>query len=120
MKQSPRLASVFATQQRWLMAHVGLALHFRRDPRDHRTELTVTRFIEAVRQHSVASRNTADAFIKEMLHYHIVEYLPTTGDGRAHPFQVTAATLKEFDRLGRCPSANTGQSRWRQPAGHVP
>jgi hypothetical protein len=50
-----------------------------------------------VLHYSVASRNTAEAFIKEMLHYHIIEYLPHTGDGRAHPFQVTPATLKEFD-----------------------
>ncbi|MER8895522.1 hypothetical protein [Mesorhizobium sp. M0676] len=94
---SPRLAAVFATQQRWLLAHTGLALHFARDPRDPRTELTLARFIDAVLHYSVASRNTAEAFIKEMLHYHIIEYLPHTGDGRAHPFQVTAATLKEFD-----------------------
>lgn len=25
-EESPRLASIFATQQRWLMAHVGLAM----------------------------------------------------------------------------------------------
>ncbi|CCV05018.1 conserved hypothetical protein [Mesorhizobium metallidurans STM 2683] len=93
---SPRLASVFATQQRWLMGHVGLALHFRRDPSDHRTELTTARFIEAISRHSVASRNTAEAFIKEMLHYHVVEYLPTHEDGRARPFQITAATVKTF------------------------
>jgi len=94
---SPRLAAVFATQQRWLLAHTGLALHFARDPRDPRTELTLARFIDAVLRYAVASRNTAEAFIKEMLHYHIIEYLPHTGDGRAHPFLVTAATLKEFD-----------------------
>ena len=28
---SPRIASVFATQQRWLMAHAALALHFRNE-----------------------------------------------------------------------------------------
>lgn len=93
---SPRLASIFATQQRWLMGHVGLALHFRRDLSGHRKELTAARFIEAIRQHSVASRNTAEAFIKEMLRYRIVEYLPTHEDGRARPFQVTAATVKTF------------------------
>jgi hypothetical protein len=91
---SPRLAAVFATQQRWLMAHTGLALHFRRDPRDHRTELTTARFMQVIRRNSVASRNTAEAFVKEMLRYHIIEYLPTTGDGRARPFQVTGPTLK--------------------------
>lgn len=95
-EESPRLASVFATQQRWLMAQTGLALHFRRDPHDHRQELTVARFIEVLRQHSVASRNTAAAFIKEMLHYNIAEYLPMSEDGRARPLQPTATTVRIF------------------------
>ncbi|MBZ9988116.1 hypothetical protein LB572_13535 [Mesorhizobium sp. BH1-1-5] len=93
---SPRLAAVFATQQRWLLAHVGLALHFRRDPNDRRTEMTMARFIEVVRRNSVASRNTAEAFVKEMLHYNIAEYISTSGDGRAHPMRVTAGTIETF------------------------
>ncbi|RRI07944.1 hypothetical protein EH240_01520 [Mesorhizobium tamadayense] len=93
---SPRLAAVFATQQRWLLGHVGLALHFRHDPNDRRTEMTVARFIEVVRRNSVASRNTAEAFVKEMLHYNVAEYLSTSGDGRAHPLRVTAATIETF------------------------
>ncbi|TPJ74607.1 hypothetical protein [Mesorhizobium sp. B2-7-1] len=93
---SPRLAAVFATQQRWLLAHVGLALHFRRDPNDRRTEMTMARFIEVVRHNSVASRNTAEAFVKEMLHYNIAEYISTSGDGRAHPMRVTAGTIETF------------------------
>ena len=93
---SPRLAAVFATQQRWLLGHVGLAMHFRRDPNDRRTEMTVARFIEIVRRNSVASRNTAEAFVKEMLHYNIAEYLSTSGDGRSHPLQVTATTIETF------------------------
>ncbi|TIO52587.1 MAG: hypothetical protein E5Y00_28490, partial [Mesorhizobium sp.] len=86
---SPRLAAVFATQQRWLLGHVGLALHFRRDPDDRRTEMTVARFIEVVRRNSVASRNTAEAFVKEMLRYNVAEYISLRGDGRAHPLRVT-------------------------------
>lgn len=93
---SPRLAAVFATQQRWLLGHVGLAMHFRRDLHDRRTELTTARFIEVVRQNSVASRNTAEAFLKEMLHYNIAEYAATGGDGRAHPMRPTAATIQTF------------------------
>ncbi|MDG4881671.1 hypothetical protein [Mesorhizobium sp. WSM4884] len=93
---SPRLAAVFATQQRWLLGHVGLALHFRRDPNDRRTEMTVARFIEVVRRNSVASRNTAEAFVKEMLHYNIAEYVSPSGDGRAHPLRVTEATIETF------------------------
>lgn len=90
---NPRLASVFATQQRWLMAHIGLALHFRREPDDYRKQLTAARFIDVIRQNSVASRNTADAFVKEMLHYDFIEYLPATHDGRIRPIQPTVNTL---------------------------
>ncbi|RVD67355.1 hypothetical protein EN751_37260, partial [Mesorhizobium sp. M4A.F.Ca.ET.029.04.2.1] len=79
---NPRLSSVFATQQRWLMAHIGLALHFRRDPGDYRKEATAARIIDAIRQHQVASRNTADAFIKEMLHYNFIEVVPAAEDAR--------------------------------------
>ncbi|MER9329635.1 hypothetical protein NKJ26_23365 [Mesorhizobium sp. M0152] len=94
-EDSPRLASIFATQQRWLMGHVGLAMHFRRDPLDRRKDLTVSRFIEVVHRHTVASRNTADAFIKEMLHYKVAEYV-AGGDGRTHPLQPTEATVRTF------------------------
>ncbi|ESY78923.1 MAG: hypothetical protein E5Y12_17030 [Mesorhizobium sp.] len=94
-EESPRLASIFATQQRWLLGHVGLAMHFRRDPNDRRKDLTVSRFIEVVHKNEVASRNTADAFIKEMLHYNIAEYV-AGGDGRTHPLQPTAATIERF------------------------
>jgi len=91
---NPRLSSVFATQQRWLMAHIGLALHFRREPDDYRKEVTAARFIDAIRQNSVASRNTADAFIKEMLHYNFIELLPSTQDGRIRPLRPCAASME--------------------------
>ncbi len=91
---NPRLSSVFATQQRWLMAHIGLALHFRRDAHNYRTELTTARFIDVIRQNAVASRNTADAFVKEMLHYNFIELLPSTKDGRIRPLQPVAASLE--------------------------
>ena len=94
-ERTPRLAAVFATQQRWLMGHVGLALHFRRDPHDRHTALTLARFIKVIRENAVASRNTAEAFIKEMLHYNIAEYV-SGGDGRTHPLQPTAATVQTF------------------------
>ncbi|MER8398802.1 hypothetical protein [Mesorhizobium sp. M1348] len=90
---NPRLASVFATQQRWLMAHIGLALYFDREPDDHRKGLTSTRFMDGICRHSVASRNTADAFLKEMLHYGFIRHLPIKY-GRIRPFEPTAGTLE--------------------------
>ncbi|TPI35873.1 hypothetical protein FJ414_17660 [Mesorhizobium sp. B3-1-6] len=91
---NPRASSVFATQQRWLMAHIGLALHFRRDPSDYRKELTAARFADVTVQHAVASRNTAHAFIKEMQHYNFLEAGPTADDGRIRPLQLPAMTLE--------------------------
>jgi hypothetical protein len=91
---NPRLSAVFASQQRWLMAHIGLALHFRREADDYRKELTAARFIDVIRQNSVASRNTADAFLKEMLHYNFIELMPTTQDGRIRPLRPVASALE--------------------------
>ncbi|MDX8498776.1 hypothetical protein RFM99_10115 [Mesorhizobium sp. VK4C] len=93
---NPRASSVFATQQRWLMAHIGLALHFRRDPSDYRKELTAARFVDVTLQHSVASRNTTHAFIKEMQHYNFIVDAPGSDDGRIRPLQPTAAALVEL------------------------
>ncbi|PLP55914.1 hypothetical protein CYK37_28095 [Mesorhizobium loti] len=87
-QSSPRLSSVFATQQRWLLAHAGLALYFRQGV------LTTARFLQLVEQHSVASRNTADAFIKEMQQYNYVELLPDNTDRRSNPLRPTAQTLQ--------------------------
>lgn len=93
---NPRASSVFATQQRWLMGHIGFALHFRRDPTDYRKELTAARFVDVTVQHKVASRNTAHAFIKEMQHYNFLEVRPMGDDGRIRPLQVTAVPVESL------------------------
>ena len=72
---SPRLASVFATQQRWLMAHAALAQYFRNEAGQTGSGLLAEPFLAVVVEHSIASRNTASAFLKEMLKYGIVSYL---------------------------------------------
>lgn len=87
-QSSPRLSSVFATQQRWLLAHAGLAIYFRQGA------LTTARFLQLVEQHTVASRNTADAFIKEMLQYNYIEPLPDNTDRRSNPLRPTAQALQ--------------------------
>jgi len=87
-QSSPRLSSVFATQQRWLMAHAGLALYFRQGA------ITTARFLQLIELHSVASKNTADAFIKEMQQYNYVEPLPDNTDRRSNPLRPTPQTLE--------------------------
>ncbi|WP_342778149.1 hypothetical protein [Mesorhizobium norvegicum] len=41
----------------------------------------------------ISWRNTADAFLKELLHYNFIEYLSATQDGRIRPIQPTVNTL---------------------------
>ncbi|WP_395383802.1 hypothetical protein ACHMW4_09160 [Mesorhizobium sp. UC22_110] len=87
-QSSPRLSSVFATQQRWLMAHAGLALYFRQGA------ITTARFLQLIELHSVASKNTADAFMKEMQQYNYVESLPDNTDRRSNPLRPTPPALE--------------------------
>jgi hypothetical protein len=86
---NPRLSSVFGSQQRWLMAQAALALHFRGDGRG----INSARILDFVSRHGVASRNTADAFIKEMLKYGYARLLPQAEDKRTHPLEPTEASL---------------------------
>jgi hypothetical protein len=84
---NPRLGSVFATQQRWLMGHAGAALYFRRHQPGHGGAFSTARFLEVIRQHNVASRNTGHAFIQEMLNYKFVRYAPGGEDKRVRPME---------------------------------
>src|SRR5579859_5222574 len=82
---NPRVAAIFATQQRWLMAHLALAQYFTATSRV--AGLRLTKFIEAVAAHDIASKNTADAFLKEMLKYGYVRQVAHDGDRRVRPLE---------------------------------
>jgi hypothetical protein len=82
---NPRLAAVFAGQQRWLMSHMALAQYFRSEGPKASAGLRLTKFITAVASEGVASKNTADAFLKEMLKYGYVQYASGEGDRRTRP-----------------------------------
>jgi hypothetical protein len=89
---APRIASVFATQQRWLMAHTALALYFRNESHAAGSGLVAERFLEMVRRHDLASRNTAAAFLKEMLKYDMVRVVDGAGQ-RQRPVAPAPAAL---------------------------
>lgn len=93
----PRLTATFATQQRWLMSHVGAALHFRGLVNGSKTGLHIKTFLDAVSAARIASRNTADAFIKEMIKYKYIEVLPSSGDRRIRPLGPMPHTLAAID-----------------------
>jgi hypothetical protein len=87
-ERNPRMAAIFATQQRWLLAHLALSIHFRAVAGRAADDLRASVFIAAARAHGVASRNTADAFMKEMLNYGYAEPVPLGADRRVRSFAV--------------------------------
>jgi hypothetical protein len=91
---NPRIASVFATQQRWLMAHAALAQYFRSASLAGAGGLQTAKFIDAIVAHGVASRNTADAFLKEMMKYGHLEDAGAGRDRRIRPLQPTAVSVE--------------------------
>jgi AraC-like DNA-binding protein len=92
-ESNPRMASIFASQQRWLMAQAALALHFRTVATGCSLGITSASFLDLVARHGVASRNTADAFLKEIVQYGYAHYVPDKADRRRRPLMPAAAAL---------------------------
>ncbi len=85
--ENPRLSSIFASQQRWLMAQLGLSLHYRRADPDK--GLYAGRFVAHAVEYGIASRNTASAFVKEMLAYRFARPADNPPDHRMRPLEPT-------------------------------
>ncbi|OJF92682.1 hypothetical protein [Pararhizobium antarcticum] len=92
--ENPRLTSIFASQQRWLMAQAGLALYYGRDPADPASGLYAGRFVAQTLVHGIASRNTATAFVQEMLAYRFVRPSDNPPDRRMRPLEPTETTYQ--------------------------
>lgn len=91
---NPRLSSVFGSQHRWLMGQIALALHFRSRASGKDSGLNSARLLDAVSRHGVASRNTADAFLKEMVKYGFARYVAGAADRRTRPIEPTEISLE--------------------------
>ena len=91
----PRLGSLFATQQRWLMAHAAVAQYFRDvAAKGAGTGLLAARVLDLVEHHEIASRNTAAAFLKELLKYGIVRHVAASEGKRHRQVEPAPATLE--------------------------
>lgn len=90
---SPRIASLFATQQRWLMAHAALAQYFRNEADNAGAGVLAERFLELAERQNLASRNTASAFLAEMLKYEMVRSVANSEGRRHRPFEPAPAVL---------------------------
>ena len=92
--ENPRMNSIFASQQRWLMAQLGLSLHYRRKPDSHDKGLYTGRFVALAVEHGIASRNTAGAFVQEMLAYRFVRHSDNPPDQRMRPLEPTEIAVQ--------------------------
>ncbi len=90
---SPRTASPFATQQRWLMAQAALAAFFRNEAREAGSGVLAERIVDLIARQELASRNTAAAFINEMLKYGIVRHVAGSEGRRYRPIEPSPMTL---------------------------
>ena len=90
---SPRIASLFATQQRWLLSHAALAKYFRNEANDPGAGLLAERFLDLVEHHRLASRNTASAFVKELLKYDMIRFVAGSEGRRHRPIAPVPAVL---------------------------
>ncbi len=91
---NPRLSSVFGSQHRWLMGQIAFALHFRSCSSGKGGGISSAQLLDAVSRHGVASRNTADAFLKEMVKYGFARYVPGAADRRTRPIEPTEISLQ--------------------------
>ncbi|APO75475.1 hypothetical protein AM571_CH02669 [Rhizobium etli 8C-3] len=94
-RESPRIASIFAAQQRWLMAHAGFALHYGY-PDGITKGLYSGRFVEFVVTNKIASRNTAATFMQEMLAYRFLRPASSQSDRRARLLEPTETAEQHF------------------------
>jgi len=89
----PRTAGIFATQQRWLLAHLALSIHFEGESSGSRQGFTAAKILAAAEAHGVASRNTTDAFIREMSKYRYLDPVDGAADRRSRPLKVSNHAL---------------------------
>lgn len=91
-----RLSSAFTNQQRWLMSHIGFALYFEqmRDP--SAPGLNITTFTETMAELGIASRNTADAYCKELINYGYLVTADSKQDRRRKPLKPLPAVFQLY------------------------
>jgi len=68
----PRVARLVASHQKWMLSQAAFALHLERDPSHPDSGITAARLLKFMRDTGGASRNTAAAFLSELLAYKLL------------------------------------------------
>lgn len=88
-EKSPRLTRLKSNHRKWLITHSLFALSSQRNPADPLSGLTATRLIDTVMKIGAASRNTASAFLQELLTYKFLREVPEVPDRRVRVLETT-------------------------------
>jgi hypothetical protein len=88
----PRTARLVSAQQKWLLTQAAYALHLQRDPADPRSGITAARLLDSIVDFDAASRNTATAFLAELLAYKLIRDVPGATSKRSRPLEPTEAS----------------------------
>jgi hypothetical protein len=88
-ERTPRLSRLKASHRKWLMTQAFIALSLQRQPDDPLSGLTATRFIETVMKLGTASRNTATAYLAELVAYKLLRDVPDVPDRRVRVLETT-------------------------------
>lgn len=88
-RQNPRMARLMASYKKWLMTHVLFALSKERDPDNHASGLRPGRLLDVMMQHGTVSRNTASAYLAELVAYKFLESVDDSSDRRLKRLQTT-------------------------------
>lgn len=91
-RDTPRLARLKASHRKWLMTQSMYALSIQRREDDPNSGLNPARFIGIATTIGAASRNTADAFLKELLAYKFLREVVHGTDKRMRFLETTEAS----------------------------
>jgi hypothetical protein len=86
---NPRAAGIFATHQRWLIAHIALATHFDAVLTGGQEGMYASTVAATAVAEGVSSRNTAESFLREMVRYGFCDSAPSERDRRIRRLTIT-------------------------------
>lgn len=90
----PKVPAVFGTQQRYLLTQLAMAMVFE----SKGCGILLTHYLDAVQRHGIASRNTAQAFVQQMIHYGMCIMAESEKDRRARPLFLSRPPVEALEQ----------------------
>ncbi|WP_028000638.1 hypothetical protein [Sinorhizobium arboris] len=87
--QFPRVARLVASHQKWMLTQAAYSLHLERDLNNPESGITAARLLKIMRETGAASRNTAAAFLAELVAYKLLQPASGGRTRRARPLEPT-------------------------------